>query len=114
MKAHAQLTEDEVIKLRIAYANHESPTKIFKEQYEGKMHFNSFLNIWTGSRYKTIMPEVFKEKNRHIKLTEEIVRSIRIDRKSGFTYQQLMDKYSLSKSTIGSICRNETWKYVQI
>jgi hypothetical protein len=114
MKAHASLSEDEVIFLRKAYARHESPSKIYKELYEGKMHYNSFLNIWTGSRYKTIMPEVFTEKNRHTKLNEEIVRAIKIDRKNGFTYQQLIDKYGICKSTIGDICRGKTWKQVQI
>ena len=35
------------------------------------------MNIWTGKRYGQIMPEVFEQKNRHTKLTEEIVKEIR-------------------------------------
>lgn len=114
MKAHASLSEEEVIALRIAYKNHESPSKIFKEKYEGKMHYNSFLNIWTGSRYKTIMPEVFSENKRHTKLNEDVVRLIKIDRQKGFTCQQLANKYGVCKSTISDICRGKTWKTVQI
>lgn len=115
MISHAQLSEDEVIQLRIAYQNHESPTKIFNEKYKGKMHYNSFLNIWTGARYKTIMPEVFKEKYRHTKLNEDIVKQIRIDReKNKMTYQAIADKYQINVSTITDICKYRTWKYVQI
>ena len=87
MKAHASLTEKEVKELRLAYKNHESPSQIYREKYQNKIHYNSFLNIWSGQRYKTIMPEVFTEKNRHIKLTEDIVRAIKIDRQKGLTYQ---------------------------
>ena len=114
MKAHASLTEKEVKELRLAYKNHESPSQIYREKYQNKIHYNSFLNIWSGQRYKTIMPEVFTEKNRHIKLTEDIVRAIKIDRQKGLTYQQLIDKYGISKSTISDICRGKTWKNVQI
>lgn len=115
MKAHASLTEEEVKALRIAYQNHESPSQIYRTLYQNKMHYNSFLNIWTGQRYKTIMPEVFdKTKKRHTKLTENIVRALKVDRANGFTYQQLIDKYGICKSTISDICRGKTWKHVQI
>lgn len=114
MKAHGSLTEEEVIELRKAYQEHKSPTQIYKEKYSNRLHFQSFLNIWCGKRYKSIMPEVFNNEKRQTKLTEDIVRNIRIDRKNGATYQELMDKYKICKSTIGNICRNETWKSVQI
>lgn len=45
MKAHAKLSEQEVINLRKAYANHLSPKQIYNELYKDKMHYNSFLNI---------------------------------------------------------------------
>ena len=114
MYAHASLTEQEVIELRIAYKNHESPSKIYKEKYQDKMHYNSFLNIWTGSRYKTIMPEVFQEGKRKTKLTEEIVRCIKQKKQDGATCQELADEYGVCKSTISDICRGRTWKHVQI
>ena len=113
MEAHAALSEEEVIELRKAYANHESPTKIYNEKYADRMHKNSFMNIWNGARYKTIMPEVFNA-GRHTKLDEATVRQIKIDRQNGFTYDQLVTKYHVSKSTIGDICRGKTWKQVQI
>ena len=46
MKAHASLTEEEVIYLRNAYKNQESPSKIYREKYKDKMHYNSFLNTF--------------------------------------------------------------------
>lgn len=58
--SHAPLTKEEVIELRKAYQAKQSPTQIFKEKYENKMHWQSFLNIWTGKRYSSVMPEVFE------------------------------------------------------
>jgi hypothetical protein len=53
--------------LRIAYKNGESPSKIYKEKYSERLHYNSFLNIWSGRRYKNIMPD-YIEKGRHTKM----------------------------------------------
>lgn len=53
----AKLTMEEIKELRIAYKNGESPSKIYKEKYSERLHYNSFLNIWSGKRYKNIMPE---------------------------------------------------------
>lgn len=40
------------------------------------------MNIWTGARYKSIMPEVFKDKGKRIaKLDEKTVRQIKLDRR---------------------------------
>lgn len=109
------LSEEEVISLREAYKNHESPTKIYKEKYSKKMHYNSFLNIWCGQRYKHIMPEVFEKKYRHTKLTAEIVYQIKLDRKNlNLTYKALAEKYNISNSTIADIIHERTWKHVQI
>ena len=68
----AKLTEEEVIELRKAYRDKKSPTEIYKKKYANKMHYNSFLNIWSGKRYALIMPEVFQN-GRHTKLNAEIV-----------------------------------------
>lgn len=108
------LSQDEVIFLRTAYQNKESPTKIYNEKYKDIMHYNSFLNIWTGKRYSNIMPEVFSDKGRHTKLTPEIVHKIKEDRKNNnLSYQALADKYNISKSTIAGIFQGRTWKNVE-
>ena len=70
------MTEEEIIELRKAYANKESPKKIYDAKYKERLHYNAFLNIWSGRRYKNIMPEVI-ENGRHTKLTQEIADDIR-------------------------------------
>ena len=110
--AQAKLTEEEVIELRKAYQRKESPTKIYKEKYENIMHYNSFLNIWSGRRYALIMPEVF-EKGRHTKLNAETVKLIRKDREeTNLSYYKLAEKYGISKGTIADIIKKRTWKDV--
>lgn len=110
--AQAKLTKEEVIELRKAYQRKESPTKIYKEKYENIMHYNSFLNIWSGRRYALIMPEVF-EKGRHTKLNAETVKLIRKDREeTNLSYDKLAEKYGISKGTIADIIKKRTWKDV--
>lgn len=108
----AKLTEEEVIELRKAYQNKKSPTEIYNQKYKERLHYNSFLNIWTGRRYGLIMPEVF-EKGRHTKLTAEIVKKIREDKeKNKLSYTKLAEKYHISKSTVADIINKRTWKNV--
>lgn len=112
MRSHASLTEEEVIELRLAYQRKESPKKIYDEKYKDRLHYNSFLNIWSGRRYQFIMPEVL-EKGRHTKLTAEIVLQIRKDRELlKLSYQDLANKYNISKGTIADIITKRTWKNV--
>lgn len=108
----AKLTEEEVIKLRIAYQNKKSPTEIYEKEYKNRLHYNSFLNIWSGRRYSLIMPEVFQT-GHHTKLTNEIVKQIRQDRKNNnLSYDKLAQKYGVSKGTIADIIKQRTWKNV--
>ena len=108
----AKLTEEEVIELRKAYKAKKSPTEIYNKKYKDRLHYNSFLNIWSGRRYRLIMPEVF-EKGRHTKLNADLVKTIRKDKeKNNLSYQKLADKYGISKSTIADIITRKTWKDV--
>lgn len=110
--SQAKLTEEEVIELRKAYKAKKSPTEIYNKKYKDRLHYNSFLNIWSGRRYGLIMPEVF-EKGRHTKLTADIVKKIRKDKETlNLSYQKLADKYGISKSTIADIINYRTWKDV--
>lgn len=110
--SQAKLTEEEVIELRKAYKAKKSPTEIYNKKYKDRLHYNSFLNIWSGRRYGLIMPEVF-EKGRHTKLTADIVKKIRKDKETlNLSYQKLADKYGISKSTIADIINYRTWKNV--
>lgn len=108
----AKLTEEEVIRLRKAYQAKESPTEIYNNEYVDRMHYNSFLNIWSGRRYALIMPEVF-ENGRHTKLNAEIVKNIRQDRENEkLSYDKLAVKYGISKGTVADIIKRRTWKNV--
>ena len=110
--SQAKLTEEEVIELRKAYKAKKSPTEIYNKKYKDRLHYNSFLNIWSGRRYGLIMPEVF-EKGRHTKLTADIVKKIRKDKETlNLSYQKLADKYGISKSTVADIINYRTWKDV--
>lgn len=112
MWGKAKLSEEEVIELRKAYLNKESPTEIYNQKYKDKLHYNSFLNIWVGKRYGLIMPEVFQN-GRHTKLTAEIVKQIRKDRKiTNLSYDKLAEKYGISKGTVADIIKFRTWKNV--
>ena len=108
----AKLTEEEVIDLRKAYQDKKSPAEIYKKNYIDRMHYNSFLNIWSGRRYALIMPEVFQN-GRHTKLNAEIVKKIRKDRETtNLSYDKLAEKYGVSKGTIADIINKRTWKNV--
>lgn len=59
----AKLTEEEVKKIRTAYNNHERQKEVYK-QFENKLTWNSFQNLWQGRSWKHVMPEVFTEENK--------------------------------------------------
>lgn len=59
----AKLTEEDVIAIRLAYANHESCKQTY-ELYKDKVTYNSFQNVWQGRSWTTVMPEVFTEENK--------------------------------------------------
>lgn len=110
MWAKGQLTEQEVIALRIAYANHESPKAIYEEKYKDHMHYQAFLNIWTGKRYSTVMPELIVN-GRHTKITQDIADEIRniYANQQPISYETLAKKYKVSKATIADIVKGRTW-----
>lgn len=108
--AQAKLTEEEIIELRKAYLNKESPKKIYDEKYKDRLHYNSFLNIWSGRRYKNIMPEAL-EVGRHTKMTQEKANKIReLYSKGNISYGKLAEQFGISKSTVADIIKNRTWK----
>ena len=90
--------------------NKESPKKIYDEKYKDRLHYNSFLNIWSGRRYKNIMPEAL-ETGRHTKMTQEKANQIReLYLKGNLSYGKLAEEFGISKSTVADIIKNRTWK----
>ena len=106
----AKLTEQEIIELRKAYQNKESPKKIYEEKYKSRLHYNAFLNIWSGRRYANIMPEAL-EIGRHTKMTQEKAEELRrLYFSQKISYGDLATKFGISKSTVADIVKNRTWK----
>lgn len=100
--AKGKLSEEEVIALRIAYKNHESPKEIYDTQYKDRICYAAFMNIWSGRRYRQILPE-YIENGRHTKYSDELVAQIRKDREEKkLTYKQLSEKYGIPKNSIGN------------
>lgn len=110
---NAELSEKEIIELRIAYLNYDSPSQIYNEKYKDRLHFNSFLNIWTGTRYAYIMPEVFTQRQGRKKYTETEVKEIRrIREDEKLSYDKLSKLFGIPKPTIADIVKYRTWKNV--
>ena len=66
---NAKLTEEDVITIRKAYNNHCKQKDVYK-QYQDKITFQSFQNLWQGRSWAHIMPEVFTEENKQYYKTE--------------------------------------------
>ena len=59
----AKLTEEDVINIRLAYANHKKQKEVY-EDYKSIISFGYFQNLWQGRSWSHIMPEVFTEDNK--------------------------------------------------
>lgn len=59
----AKLTEEDVINIRLAYANHKRQKEVY-EDYKSIISFGYFQNLWQGKSWSHIMPEVFTEENK--------------------------------------------------
>jgi hypothetical protein len=57
------MTEQDVIRIRQAYMNHERQKDVYKE-FQNKIAFGTFQNIWQGHSWSHIMPEVFTQENK--------------------------------------------------
>ena len=61
----AKLTEELVVQMRQAYANHESPKAFYESiKYTGITR-SSFQAVWQGQSWTHIMPEVFTKENKN-------------------------------------------------
>jgi len=52
------------------------------------------------------------ERHAHAKLTEEIVRAIRIARAAGASQQAIADRYGVSQPTVSALLLGQTWRHV--
>ena len=59
----AKLTENDVRKIRAAYASHLRQKEVY-EGFKDKITFSYFQNVWEGKSWSHIMPEVFTKENK--------------------------------------------------
>lgn len=59
----SKLTEQDVIKIRKAYNNHQKQKDVY-EEYKDIISFGYFQNLWQGRSWGHIMPEVFTKENK--------------------------------------------------
>lgn len=52
-------------------------------------------------------------KNVNVKLTEDIIRLIRLERSSGATRTAITERFKVARSTIGRIVAGQVWGYVK-
>ena len=69
---NAKLTEEDVKIIRQAYNNHCKQKDIYK-QFEDKISFNYFQNVWNGKSWSHIMPEVFTAENKQYYINKNSV-----------------------------------------
>lgn len=60
----ALLSEEDVILIRKAYANHQSPKETYEKVKHTGITYSAFQSVWQGQCWKHIMPEVFTEENK--------------------------------------------------
>ena len=123
------LDYDDVVALRKRYSNLEYWRDVYEDYkwaYEDEW---TFWNVYTGNRYKLVMPEVFTKENIHYhsslskigelngrsKLTKEDVIQIKTLHKNGLSVPEIHEKYSfVNISTIRRVVNNQTWKNVVV
>ena len=59
----AKLTEQDIIKIRKAYAEHKKQKDVYKE-FQNIISFGYFQRVWQGQSWSYIMPEVYTKENK--------------------------------------------------
>lgn len=67
----AKLTDEEVRFCRLAYKEGKRSRDIYEQSFSDKISYSGFLNMWHGTTWKHIMPEVFECNPHKGKYTEE-------------------------------------------
>lgn len=114
----AVLTENQIISIRQRYATSQTSTRELAEQYG--VSRGCIQKIIDGKSYVVegapVLDKTMRGKgSRHskAKLTDGIVRSIRVEyAQGGITHQQLALKYGVATPTITYIINRKIWRHV--
>ena len=104
MRAKMELSEEEIIQIREAYARKESPKAYYDKHYKGQMHYNSFLNICQSRNVKQNTIKAYKTFiNAHIipYFKEFMLKNITISNVESF--RKCMQNKQISKRRIKNI-----------
>lgn len=108
---NSALDYDDVVKIRKAYLEGEMPSNVYEEYKEAFSHYYSFMNVWCGSRYAYVMPEVFDIRPNRVKLDYEKAEYIRyLYKNEGLTYKEIAQLYNIGASTVRDVITERTWK----
>lgn len=119
-----KLTEEEVYYIRECYNQHYDKDEIY-EEFSNRLSEGGFHKIWLGQNWRNVHMDVFTEENRQYylfqrnshpgstngraKLTEEMVREIRLRKKNGESCKDVYQDYKYTGITEGSF--KQTWCY---
>lgn len=108
---NALLTYEDLVYIRTAYLEGKRPSDIYPEYKDLITHYYSFMNIWTGTRYGYVMPEVFSIRSNRVKLDYEKAQDIRLlYQEDGATYAKIAEIYGVGRATVRDVIKNYTWK----
>jgi group I intron endonuclease len=109
--SNSKLTEEEVIKIK----------KLIKEGYPlikiakmFKVDDSTIGKIKSGKHWKHIGEDVSYVKYKNRKLTEDIVKEIKLLLKKGLTHKEIAILFNVTIGTIGEIKLGKTWKTLKI
>lgn len=108
----AKISIEDVIQIRTLYKD----GKTFSEAYslfKDKLSYSGFQQCWRGKTWSEIMPEVYQdrivENTGGSKLNSNIIKQLRIDYMNGFSKEQLIAKYNVSKPNLNRILNLSRW-----
>ena len=108
----AKISIEDVIQIRTLYKD----GKTFSEAYslfKDKLSYSGFQQCWRGKTWSEVMPEVYQdrivENTGGSKLNSNIIKQLRIDYMNGFSKEQLIAKYNVSKPNLNRILNLSRW-----
>lgn len=119
-----KLTADEVFYIRECYNQHYDKKEVY-EEFSDRLSEGGFHKIWLGQNWRQVHMDVYTEENRQYylfqrnshpgssngrsKLTEDMVRDIRIRKKNGELCKDVYENYKYTGITEGSF--KQVWFY---
>lgn len=127
-----KLTTDEVYYIRECYNQHYNKNEVY-EEFSDRLSVGGFHKIWLGENWRNVHMDVYTEENRqyylfqrnshpgssngNAKLTEEMVKDIRIKKKEGMNRNDVYKEYKftgITEQSFKQVWCNQSWKTIVI